>query len=168
VPATIVEDSHAATALGGFTLETCERARISRRRAAFVTAAAMELADNAIVHAQAPTDLPVVALTSAERGRILNLAVIDAGNGIAERDDPRDFLRTIPRRALDGKSGFLGDILRRAQRSHVHVQVQIFAGTGRLLWTPTLHRTTEGRHLPGTTVVVRIVTERASTPGSGG
>ena len=41
VPATIVPDSHAAVALGGATLDACERARISRRRSIFVTEAAM-------------------------------------------------------------------------------------------------------------------------------
>ena len=168
VPATLVEDSHAAIALGGFTLKACERARIARQRAAFITAAAMELADNAVVHAEEPTDPPVVALTNVDRGRIIELAVIDTGREIAEADDPREFLRTIPRRALDGEPGFLGNILRRAQRAGVQVQVQILAGTGRLLWTPLLHRTTEGVHLPGTSVVVRIVTERASTGGSDG
>jgi anti-sigma regulatory factor (Ser/Thr protein kinase)/ABC-type transporter Mla MlaB component len=168
VPATLVEDSQAAIALGGFALEACERARIARHRAAFITAAAMELADNAVVHADAPTDSPVVALTNVDRGRIIELAAVDTGRGIAEADDPREFLRTIPRRALDGDAGFLGDILRRAQRAGVQVQVQILAGTGRLLWTPMLHRTTEGVHLPGTSVIVRIVTERASTGGSDG
>ena len=43
VPTTIVSDSHAAVALGGATLDACERARISRRRSIFVTEAAMEL-----------------------------------------------------------------------------------------------------------------------------
>jgi anti-sigma regulatory factor (Ser/Thr protein kinase)/ABC-type transporter Mla MlaB component len=161
VPATTVEDSHAAVALGGWTLEACERARISRARSAFVTAAAMELADNAVIHAQAPSDPPVVALTSAGRGRFIELAVLDTGRGIAESDDPRELLRAIPRRALDGEPGFLGFILQRARAARVQVQVQILAGTGRLLWTSMQHRTVAGRHLPGTTIIVRVAGERS-------
>lgn len=172
VPATTVEDSHAAVALGGWTLDACERARISRRRSAFITAAAMELADNAVVHAQAPSDPPVVALTSAARGRFIELAVLDTGRGIAESEDPRDFLRAIPRRALDAEPGFLGYILQRARVARVQAQVQILAGTGRLLWTSMQHRTVVGRYLPGTTVIVRIAGERSvdrpSSSGQGG
>jgi anti-sigma regulatory factor (Ser/Thr protein kinase) len=172
VPATTVEDSHAAVALGSWTLEACERARISRKRSAFVTAAAMELADNAVVHAQAPTDPPVVAITSTARGRFIELAVIDTGRGIAESDDPREFLRTIPRRALDREPGFLGQTLQRARTARVQVQVQILAGTGRLLWTSMQHRTGVGRYLPGTTIVVRVADERSvghsSTSGRSG
>jgi anti-sigma regulatory factor (Ser/Thr protein kinase)/ABC-type transporter Mla MlaB component len=169
VPATMVSDSHAAVALGGWTLEACERARISRARSTFVTAAAMELADNAVVHAQEPSDPPVVALTSAGRGRFIELAVLDTGRGIAESDDPREFLRAIPRRALDGEPGFLGFILQRARVARVQVQVQILAGTGRLLWTSMQHRTVVGRHLPGTTIIVRIAGERSvGRPSSSG
>jgi anti-sigma regulatory factor (Ser/Thr protein kinase) len=172
VPATPVEDSHAAVALGSWTLEACERAGIARRRSAFVTAAAMELADNAVVHAEAPTDAPVVAVTTASRGRVIELAVIDTGRGIAESDDPREFLRTIPRRALDGEPGFLGQTLQRARTARVQVQVQILAGTGRLLWTSMQHRTGVGRYLPGTTIVVRVADERSvghpSTSGRSG
>jgi len=160
VPATPVEDSHAAVALGSWTLEACEWAGIARRRTAFVTAATMELADNAVVHAEGPTDAPVVAVTTATRGRVVEIAVVDTGRGIAESSDPREFLRTVPRRALDGEPGFLGNILQRAEKARVQVQVQIFAGTGRLLWTPMRHRTAVGRHLSGTTVVVRIAEER--------
>lgn len=160
VPATPVEDSHAAVALGSWTLEACERAGIARRRTAFVTAATMELADNAVVHAEAPTDAPVVAVTTATRGRVVEIAVVDTGRGIAESSDPREFLRTVPRRALDGEPGFLGNILQRAEKARVQVQVQIFAGMGRLLWTPMRHRTAIGRHLSGTTIVVRIAEER--------
>jgi hypothetical protein len=160
VPATPVEDSHAAVALGSWTLDACERAGIARKRTAFVTAATMELADNAVVHAKGPTDAPVVAVTTATRGRVVEIAVLDTGRGVSESSDPREFLRTIPRRALDGKPGFLGNILQRARRADVQVQVQIFAGTGRLLWTPMRHRTRVGLRLSGTTVVVRIAAER--------
>jgi anti-sigma regulatory factor (Ser/Thr protein kinase) len=147
VPATTVSDSHAAVALGGWTLEACERARISRRRRAFITTAAMELADNAVIHAQKPTDPPVVALTSLARGRFIELAVLDTGRGIAESDDPRETLRAIPRRALDGE----------------------LAGTGRLLWTAMQHRTVVGRYLPGTTIIVRVAGERiVDRPSSSG
>jgi anti-sigma regulatory factor (Ser/Thr protein kinase) len=161
VPATVVEDSHAAVALGGWTLEACDRARISGRRSAFIAAAAMELADNALSHAQEPTDPPVVAATSVSRGRIVDLAILDTGRGIAESEAPRDLLRTLPRRALDGEPGFLGQILQRARKAHVQVQVQVLAGTGRLLWTSMQHRTVDGRYLPGTTVIVRVTDERA-------
>jgi anti-sigma regulatory factor (Ser/Thr protein kinase) len=157
VPATTVADSHAAVALGGWTLEACERARIAQRRSAFIVAAAMELADNAVVHASNPTDPPVVALTSVAPGRLLKLAVLDTGSGIADSEDPRELLRTLPRRALDGEPGFLGNILQRARSARVQVQVQILAGTGRLLWTPMQHRTAVGLHLPGTTVIVRVL-----------
>jgi ABC-type transporter Mla MlaB component len=169
VPATVVPDSHAAVALGGWTLDACERARISRQRRAFVTEAAMELADNAVVHAQAASDPPVVALTSADRGRFIELAVIDTGRGIAESDDPRETLRLIPRRALDASPGFLADILQRARAARVQVQVHILAGTGRLLWTSMQHRTVFGRHLPGTTIILRIAGERTvDRPSSSG
>jgi anti-sigma regulatory factor (Ser/Thr protein kinase)/ABC-type transporter Mla MlaB component len=161
VPATIVSDSHAAVALGGATLDACERARISRRRSMFITEAAMELADNAVVHAQAATDAPVVALTSVARGSQIELAVLDTGHGIAESDDPREALRAIPRRALDADPGFLADILQRAREAQVQVQVQILAGTGRLLWTAMQHRTAAARYLPGTTVILRIAGERS-------
>jgi hypothetical protein len=172
VPATIVSDSHAAVALGGATLDACERARISRRRSIFTTEAAMELADNALLHAQAASVPPVVALTSVARGRLIELAVLDTGHGIAESDDPREALRAIPRRALDANPGFLSDILQRARAAHVQVQVQILAGTGRLLWTAMQHRTVVGRYLPGTTVIVRMAGERSvvrtSSSGQGG
>lgn len=160
VPATVVDDSHGAVALGGWTLDACERAGISEQRTAFIAAAAMELADNAVVHAQDPTDPPVAAATSTHDGRVVEIAVLDTGRGIAESDAPRDFLRTIPRRALDGQPGFLGQILQRASRAQVQLHVQVFAGTGRLLWTSMQHRTTEGRFLPGTTVIVRVAEER--------
>jgi anti-sigma regulatory factor (Ser/Thr protein kinase) len=161
VPATIVSDSHAAVALGGATLDACERARISRRRSIFVTEAAMELADNALLHGQAPSDAPVVALTSVARGSQIELVVLDTGHGIAESEDPREALRAIPRRALDADPGFLSDILQRARAAGVQVQVQILAGTGRLLWTAMQHRTVLGRYLPGTTVIVRMAGERS-------
>lgn len=167
VPATVVEDSHGAVALGGWTLEACERARIAARRSAFIAATAMELADNAVVHAEAPTDPPVVAVTSANRGLIVEVAVLDTGRGISESDDSREILRVIPRRALDGESGFLGQILQRARKADVRVQVQMLAGTGRLSWTSMRHRTVEGVYVPGTTVVVRIADERAIDHSSG-
>jgi anti-sigma regulatory factor (Ser/Thr protein kinase) len=166
VPATIVEDSHGAVALGGWTLEACERARIAVKRSAFIAAAAMELADNAVVHAQDSTDPPVVAVTSAGRGRVVEIAVLDTGRGISE-SDAREILRRIPRRALDGEPGFLGQILQRARKAHVQVQVQVLAGTGRLLWTSMRHRTVEGLYLPGTTVIVRVAEEHAVGHSSG-
>ncbi len=167
VPATIVEDSHGAVALGGWTLEACERARIAVKRSAFIAATAIELADNAVVHAQDPTDPPVVAVTNASRGPVVEIAVLDTGRGISESDAPREILRRIPRRALDGEPGFLGQILQRARKAHVQVQVQVLAGTGRLLWTSMQHRTVEGLYLPGTTVIVRVADERAVGHSSG-
>jgi hypothetical protein len=120
-----------------------------------------------VVHAQAPSDSPVVALASTARGRFVELAVLDTGRGIAESEDPRDFLRAIPRRALDAEPGFLGYILQRARAARVQAQVQILAGTGRLLWTSMQHRTVVGRYLPGTTVIVRIAGERSVDRPSG-
>jgi hypothetical protein len=102
----------------------------------------------------------VAAATSTRNGNVVEIAVLDTGRGIAESDAPRDFLRTIPRRALDGEPGFLGQILQRARSAQVQVHVQLFAGTGRLLWTSTQHRTTEARFLPGTTVIVRVAEEQ--------
>jgi ABC-type transporter Mla MlaB component/anti-sigma regulatory factor (Ser/Thr protein kinase) len=162
VPATVVEDSHGAVALGGWALEACERARIAVKRSAFIAATAMELADNAVVHAQDPTDSPVVAVTSTSRGRVVEVAVLDTGRGISESDAPREILRGIPRRALEGEPGFLGQILQRARKAHIHVQVQVLAGTGRLLWTPMQHRTVEGLYLPGTTIVVRVAEDHVA------
>jgi anti-sigma regulatory factor (Ser/Thr protein kinase) len=166
VPASAIEDSHAAVALAGFALEACERARLSARRSAFVAAAAMELADNGLIHARQPTDLPVVAITSAPRGRVVDIAVLDTGNGICEAPDPAEILRTIPRRALRGEPGFLGDILQRARDARQQVQVQILAGTGRLLWTPMQHRTERRSYVPGTAVLVRVGGELPSTRSS--
>ena len=114
VPASVIEDSHAAVALGGFALEACEHARLSARRSAFVAAAAMELSENALVHANDPTEQPVVAITSTTRGRQVEIAVLDTGNGISDAPDPTETLREVPRRALRGEPGFLGDILQRA------------------------------------------------------
>jgi len=160
VPATVVGDSHSAVALGAWTLDACERVGIPEQRTAFIAAAVMELADNAVIHAEGPSDPPVAAATSTRDVRVVEIAVLDTGRAIAESDAPRELLRTITRRALDGEPGFLGQILERARKAQVQVHVQMFAGTARLLWTSMQHRTAEGRFLPGTTVVVRVAEER--------
>lgn len=160
MPATVVDDSHSAVALGAWTLDACERVGIPEQRTAFIAAALMELADNAVIHAEDPTDPPVAAATSTRDARVVEIAVLDTGRAIAKSDAPRELLRAIPRRALKGEPGFLGQILERARKAQVQVHVQMFAGTARLLWTSMQHRTTEGRFLPGTTVVVRVADER--------
>jgi ABC-type transporter Mla MlaB component len=156
LPATPLKDSEDARLIGEVVLDECLKARVSRRRAGDLTEATMVLTDHALLHAGSALDPPVVAVSSFGRERIVEIAVTDAGTGISEAADPAALLRTIPGRALKGERGFLGLILNRALAAGVDAQVQILAGTGRLLWTSTQHRTERRRSVPGTTVVVRI------------
>lgn len=156
LPATEVVDSDRARLVGEVLLDACEDARISGRRAAYVTVAAMELADNAVTHATDALDPAIVAVASVGRERIVEVVVIDAGTGISELQDPNSSLAAIPGRALGGDRGFLSTILIKARQAGVDVMVRVVAGTGRLLWTPEVHRSETGLYVPGTTVIVRI------------
>ncbi|MGA8363427.1 MAG: hypothetical protein WB709_02785 [Solirubrobacteraceae bacterium] len=156
VSATVVPDPEAVLTLGEFTFEMCMRARISRRRAGFVAAATMELSDNALIHATDAPDQPVLAITSFGRQRFVEIAVTDAGSALSEANDPTTLVRTIPGRAVKGEPGFLGLIMQRAREAQVDVSVEMLAGTARLRWTAKAHRTERNRHVPGTTVVVRL------------
>jgi anti-sigma regulatory factor (Ser/Thr protein kinase) len=156
LPATPVADSEDAQLTGEVVLDACLKGRIARRRAGYITEATMELADNAVIHAREAPDPAVVAVSSIGRERTVEIAVTDAGTAISEADDPVALLRAIPGRAVAGEHGFLGLILNRGRAAGVDVTVRMVAGTARLLWTPTQHRTEGGRHVPGTTVIARI------------
>jgi anti-sigma regulatory factor (Ser/Thr protein kinase) len=158
VPATQISDGEAARLAGEFLLDACARARISRRRARYATVAAMELADNALVHAAAAPDPPVLAVASLGRERVVEIAVTDAGTAVSEATDPLALVRTIPGRALAGAPGFLGQILIQGREAGVEVLVQVVAGTAHLVWTHNRHRTVRVRYVPGMTVLVRIGT----------
>jgi anti-sigma regulatory factor (Ser/Thr protein kinase) len=156
LPATEIVDSDRARLIGEVVLDKCAEAGISERRAAFATVAVLELADNAVTHAADALDPPVAAVASVGRDQILEVAVIDAGTGIAELENSNAFLTAIRGRALSGERGFLAMILNKAGLANVDVTVRIWAGTGRLLWTPYTYRSKTGRYVPGTTVIVRI------------
>jgi anti-sigma regulatory factor (Ser/Thr protein kinase) len=158
LPATPIADSEDAKLIGEVVLDACLEARISRRRAGYITETAMELADNAVIHAGNALDPAVVAVSSVGRERIVEVAVTDAGRGISEAEDAADLLRTIPGRAVAGERGFLGVILIKGRAAGVDVAVRMIAGTARLLWTPAQHRTERRRYVPGTTVIARIGT----------
>ncbi len=156
LPATAIVDSDRARLIAEVLLDQCEEGRISERRAAYITVAAMEIADNAVTHAGDAPDPPVVAVASVGRERIVEIAVTDAGAAISELKDPNSFLAAIPGRVLDGHRGFLSTVMIKAREARVDAIVRVVAGTGRLLWTPEQHRTERGNYVPGTTVVVRI------------
>lgn len=156
VPATLVSDTEDVTLLGEFALDMCSHARISRRRGGFITQTVMELADNALRHGKGATDQPVLAVTSVGRERLVEIAVTDAGAALSEADDPPSEVRAIPGKAIGGHPGFLGQILQHGQRAGVDVRVEVMAGTARLLWTASRHRTERRSYVPGTTVVARI------------
>ncbi len=156
LPATPVADSEDAQLTGEFALDACQRARIANRRAGYIAEAAMELTDNAVLHARQASDPAVVAVASFGRERSVEIAVTDAGTAISEAEDAGALLGAIPGRALTGERGFLGLILDRGRAAGIEVSVRMVAGTARLLWTPMRHRTERGRHVPGTTVIARV------------
>ena len=88
VPATPVEDSHAAVALGSWTLGGVRTGGIPAsdglRHGGHDGACRQRRGP-----AEGPTDAPVVAVTTATRGRVVEIAVVDTGRGIAESSDPR-------------------------------------------------------------------------------
>jgi anti-sigma regulatory factor (Ser/Thr protein kinase) len=156
LPATPIADSEDAQLTGEVVLDACLKARIARRRAGYITEATMELADNAVIHARQARDPAVVAVSSFGRERTVEIAVTDTGTAISEAEDPVALLRAIPGRALAGERGFLGLILNKGRAAGVDVSVRIVAGTARLLWTTTQHRTERRRYVPGTTVIARV------------
>lgn len=161
LPATQVADSEDARLIGEVVYDSCLEARIARTRAGYAAEAAMELADNALVHAAGAPDPPVVAVSSFGRERIVEVAVTDAGTAISENPAAETLLGALPGRALEENPGFLALILNKALAAGVEATVQVYAGTGRLLWTRTQHRTDRGLYVPGMTVVARIPPERA-------
>lgn len=156
LPATPIADSEAALLIGSVLLDQCLKARIAPRRAGYITEAAMELADNAVIHARGALDPAILAVSSFGRERTVEIAVTDAGTAISEAADPGAILRAIPGRAVAGEHGFLDLILNKGRAAGVDVAVRMIAGTGRLLWTPTQHRTERGRYVAGTTVIARV------------
>jgi anti-sigma regulatory factor (Ser/Thr protein kinase) len=153
LPATSIDDSEAARLAGEYVFDACRDAHISRRRTGYITQAVIELADNAVTHATGATDAPVVAVNSFGRERSVEVAVTDAGTGIADAADPAEILRTLPGCAIAGGRGFLAQILRHGQQAGVEVTVEVIAGTARLRWSRTSHATVRRRHVPGLTVV---------------
>jgi anti-sigma regulatory factor (Ser/Thr protein kinase)/ABC-type transporter Mla MlaB component len=171
VPATAIPDPYAAAALGEYLLEACDRAGVPDQRSRFAAIAAVELAENALTHATDPAGPPVVVVTATPRAAAVELAVLDTGTGISGAADAAEILRTLPRHALDGNAGFLGDIMRRAREARQRIHVHVLSGTARLRWTPLAHRTEQHLpHVPGTTVIVRVTGElpdaRSSTTGA--
>lgn len=156
MPATQVTDSESAWLIGERVWDACQAARIGRRRAGYITEATMELADNALIHAGGASDPPVVCVSSFGRARIVEVAVTDSGTTISESENSAAALRAIPGSGHQGGLGYLSVAMARAAKAGVGLQLEAFAGTGRLLWRRTGHRTTRGRHVPGMTVVVRI------------
>lgn len=156
MPATVVGDPEAVALLGEYAFDVSLRARISRRRASFISAAVMELSDNALRHGIGATDQPVIAVAGFGRERVVEVAVTDAGSALSEAEDPAEIVRTIPGRAIAGDPGFLGQILQLGRAAGADVRVELMAGTARLRWNSSSHRTERHRHVPGTTVVARI------------
>lgn len=156
LPATPIPDSESAQLAGEFVFEACRKAHISRRRSGYITAAVMELADNAVIHAADGLDPAVVAVNSFGRERSVEVAVTDSGTAIAEAKNPAEQLRNFPGRAIAGETGFLAQILRRGSQAGVNVAVEVIAGTARLRWTHTSHSTLKRRYVPGMTVIARI------------
>lgn len=156
LPATAIEDSEAAHAIGEVVWDQCLAARISELRAGYIALAAIELTDNALIHAAGAPDPPVVAVSSFGRERIVEISVTDAGTSISEADDPAAELRGLPGRGVEGAAGFLTMIHRRAAAVGLDVKMRLVAGTGRLLWTATQHRTERRRHVEGMTVAAWV------------
>lgn len=155
LPATVVTDREDARLVGNYVLWASERARVALRRARLISTMTMELADNAVRHAPAGADHPVVAVSIQSPTKIVELAVVDSGTGYSDSPDAAAGLRAIVEHAASGQ-GLLGDILALAAPFHGTFSLAVFSGTGRLSWERTSHRTTRGRYVPGTTFVVRF------------
>lgn len=154
IPATQIPDDRAAVDAAEFALEACEGARVSDIRANLVAAAVAEFSANALQHATDTVEAPVVAATVVGRERILEVAVTDLGRGISEAEAPADLLSAVP--GPEHGSGFIADLIRRGNKRNLTISVEMIAGTGRLRWTWSQHRTEKGIFVPGTTVVARI------------
>lgn len=156
LPATLIPDDEAAVAAGAFALEACDRARIAPIRANLVAWAVVELSANALAHARGSDDPPVVAMTVSGRARVLEVAVSDLGRSISEAREAARLLGELP--GTKGGQGALADFLRRGANRDLDVRLEVFAGTGRLRWTPMRHRASGDTWVPGTTVVARVAT----------
>jgi anti-sigma regulatory factor (Ser/Thr protein kinase) len=156
LPATAIEDSDAAHAIGELVWDQCLAARISELRAGYIALATMELTDNALIRATGALDPPVVAVSSTGRERIVEIAVTDGGTSISEAADPAAELAKLPGLGVDGADGFLTMIHRRAAAVELDLSMHVVAGTGRLRWTATQHRTESGIHVQGMTVMARV------------
>jgi anti-sigma regulatory factor (Ser/Thr protein kinase) len=154
VPATPIPDSAAAVAAGEYALQACENARISEARSGVIALALMELADNALRHADGLDIAPVVAATVTGRERRVEVAVTDLGRGISEAETPRRVLGLIP--GANRGTGFLPELLRLGMRHNLSVSIEVLAGRGRLRWTSQGHATEDRRYVVGTTVVARV------------
>ncbi len=156
LPATVVPEDDAALAAGTFALEACDRARISEIRSNLVAWAVVELAANALEHAEDASDPPVVAVTVSGRERRVEVAVSDAGRGFSEGKDAKARLTALPGAA--GGITTLAEFVRRGAARDIDVSLEIIAGTGRLRWTQFRHQTSQAAWAPGTTVVARVAT----------
>lgn len=151
-----IRDGEDAMLAGCVTFDACHDARVGRTRAGFAALAAIELSDNALIHAADATDPPVLAAACFGRERIVEVAVTDLGGSISESNRPAELLAALPRHAAAGKPGFLGQILRCGREAGVDIDMNIMAGVGRLRWTRDGHRVYTAPHVQGMTVVARI------------
>ncbi len=156
VPATVISDDESAVVAGAYALEACDQARISEVRSNLVAWAVVELASNALQHAEAAEDPPVVAVTVAGRERRLEVAVTDTGRGFSEGEDTPARLAALPDPV--GSVTPLAELLRRGAIRDIDVSLEVIAGTGRLRWTQFNHRASSAVWVPGTTVVARVAT----------
>lgn len=156
VPATPIVDESAAIAAAAFALEACDAARVSHPRANLAALAVAELSSNAIRYSVGSQDSAIVAATVRGRARTLEVAVTDLGRGLSEAADVLRLVREIP--GASGGTGGLADLIRQGQRHKIDVSIEVLAGTARLRWTWSSHRTERLAYIPGTTVVVRIPT----------
>lgn len=154
IPATQIKDAEGAHLAGEFALEACEAARVSDERATVIALAAMDIAENALLHAAEAEDPPVVAATVSGRERLVEIAVVDSGRGISEAQSAEKLLAALP--SPQTGAGILPELLRLGKRHDLKVRIEILAGTGRLRWRWNGHRTTRGVYVPGTTVIVTV------------
>ena len=154
LPATQIHDPEDAHLAGEAALEVCEAARVSEERAAIIALAVMDLAENALLHAEDATDPPIVAATVVGRERVVEVVVLDTGRGISESGDAEARLAALPA-PLNG-AGILPELLRIGKRHDLGVRIEVLAGTGRLRWRWNGHSTSRGLYVPGTTVVVTV------------
>jgi anti-sigma regulatory factor (Ser/Thr protein kinase)/ABC-type transporter Mla MlaB component len=156
MPATLVPDELAAVVAAGWALERCDEARISYVRANLVGLAVAELASNSLRHAQGTLLPPAITVTVSGRERTIEVAAVDLGTGISEAKSSPDLLAAIP--DPTARQGFFADLIRRGNVRGLAIQINIMSGVGRLRWAWNGHQAQRSAYIPGTTVIVRILT----------